>query len=208
MRILVAEDDAPLAEYLHQRLLQEKFAVQMVASGPEAQRHASDQSYDLVVLDLNRSGSVGLDALRSIRLKKPDQPVLLVAGAKMVEDRVRALNTGADDFLPNRSRLRSWRREFVRWCGVAIGRGARSLAGERSGAGSDHAWRATAGLANRFEPEGIFLLELLMRHAGQPVWRPAIVEQVRKLNCDTMTNVVHVYINDLRHKVDVVLSFR
>jgi DNA-binding response OmpR family regulator len=70
MRILVAEDDAPLAEFLHQRLLQEKFAVQMVASGPEAQRYASDQSYDLVVLDLNRNGTFGLDALRSIRLKK------------------------------------------------------------------------------------------------------------------------------------------
>jgi DNA-binding response OmpR family regulator len=56
MRILVAEDDAPLAEFLHQRLLQEKFAVQMVASGPEAQRYTSDQSYDLVVLDLDRNG--------------------------------------------------------------------------------------------------------------------------------------------------------
>jgi DNA-binding response OmpR family regulator len=65
--------------FLHQRL-PEKFAVQMVASGPEAKRYASDQSYDLVVLDLNRNGSVGLDALRSIRLKKPDQPVLMVAG--------------------------------------------------------------------------------------------------------------------------------
>jgi DNA-binding response OmpR family regulator len=70
MRILVAKDDAPLAEYGTQRLLQEKFAVQTVASGPEAQRNASDQSYDLVVLDLNRNGSVGLDAFRSIRLKK------------------------------------------------------------------------------------------------------------------------------------------
>ena len=84
MRILVAEDHAPLADFLHQRLLQEKFAVQMVASGSEAQRYVSDQSYDLVVLDLNRNGSVGLDALRNIRLKKPDQPVLMVAGTNVV----------------------------------------------------------------------------------------------------------------------------
>jgi DNA-binding response OmpR family regulator len=88
-----------LAEFLHQRLLQEKFAVQMVASGPEAQRFASNQSYDLVVLDLNRNGTVGLGGLRSIRLKKPDQPVLMVAGANVVEDRVRGLNAGADDFV-------------------------------------------------------------------------------------------------------------
>src|SRR3982074_2743560 len=99
MHILVAEDNAPLAEYLYQRLLRQKFAVQMVARGPEAQHYASDQSYDWVVLDLNRNGSVGLDALRSIRLKKPDQPVLMVAGTNVVEDRVRGLNAGADDFV-------------------------------------------------------------------------------------------------------------
>jgi DNA-binding response OmpR family regulator len=84
MRILVAEHDAPLVEFLHQRLLQEKSTVQMVASGAEAQRYATDQSYDLVVVDLNRNGSPGLDALRSIRLKQPDQPVLMVAGANVV----------------------------------------------------------------------------------------------------------------------------
>jgi DNA-binding response OmpR family regulator len=99
MRILVAEDHAPLEEFLHQGLLQEKFAVQMVASDPEAQRYASDQSYDLVVLDLNRNGSAGLDALRSMRLKKPHQPGLMVAGASVVEDRARGPNARADDFV-------------------------------------------------------------------------------------------------------------
>ena len=117
MRILVAEDDAPLAEFLHQRLLQEKFAVQMVASGPEAQRYASDQSYDLVVLDLNRNGSVGLDALRSIRLKKPDQPVLMVAGANVVEDRSEGSTLERMTSWPSRSRLRSWPRGFGPWYG-------------------------------------------------------------------------------------------
>ena len=76
MRILVAEDDAPLAEVLHQRLLQEQFAAQMVSTGVEAQRMASDQSYDLVVLDLNSHGSVGLDVLRGIRKTKPDLPII------------------------------------------------------------------------------------------------------------------------------------
>src|ERR1700736_3356643 len=147
MRILVAEDDAPLAEFLHQRLLQEKFAVQMVASGPEAQRYASDQSYDLVVLDLNRNGSVGLDALRSIRLKKPDPPVLMGAGANMVEVRGRGLNAVADDFVAKPFEVaelaaNSCRRAARESCG------ARRLAGERSGAGSDHAWRAAAGSAD------------------------------------------------------------
>jgi two-component system OmpR family response regulator len=99
MRILVAEDDAPLAEFLRQRLLQEQFSVQMVSNGLEAKRLAADRSYDLVVLDLNRNGAAGLDVLRGIRSKKPDQPVLMVAGANVVEDRVRGLNAGADDFV-------------------------------------------------------------------------------------------------------------
>src|SRR4030088_1737334 len=99
MRILVAEDDAPLAEVLHQRLLQEQFAVQMVTTGVEAQRMASDQSYDLVVLDLNQNGSAGLDVLRGIRRTKPDLPIMMLASANVVEDRVRGLDAGADDYV-------------------------------------------------------------------------------------------------------------
>jgi DNA-binding response OmpR family regulator len=155
MRILVAEDDAPLAEFLHQWLLQEKFAVQMMASGPEAQRFASDQSYDLVVLDLNRNGSVGLDALRSIRLQKPDQPVLMVARANVVEDRVRGLNAGADDFVAKPFEVA----ELAARIRAVVRRGnrtGRSFAGERSEVGSHHPRRASAGPPNRSEPKGIF----------------------------------------------------
>jgi PleD family two-component response regulator len=63
MRILVAEDDAPLAEFLHQRLEQEQFAVQVVSNGAEAQQVASHQPYDLVILDLHLPGAGGLDVL-------------------------------------------------------------------------------------------------------------------------------------------------
>jgi DNA-binding response OmpR family regulator len=202
MRILVAEDDAPLAEFLHQRLLQEKFAVQMVASGSEAQRYASEQSYDLVVLDLNRNGSAGLEALRNIRLKKPDQPVLM-AGANVVEDRVRGLNAGADDFVVKPFEVA----ELAARIRAVVRRGNRS--GRAVLQVSDlELDRITHGVQRQgrqieLSPKEFCLLELLMRHAGQPVSRPAIVEQVWKLNCDTMTNVVDVYINYLRRKVDV-----
>jgi DNA-binding response OmpR family regulator len=99
MRILVAEDDAPLAEFLHQRLVQEQFSVQVVSSGPEAQQLVSDQSYDLVLLDLNLPGGEGLDVLRGIRSKRPDLPVVIVTGTNMVEERVRGLDAGADDYV-------------------------------------------------------------------------------------------------------------
>ena len=99
MRILVAEDDAPLAEFLHQRLQQEQFAVQMVSSGAEAEKLASDQAYDLVLLDLNLPGADGLDVLRGIRSKRPYLPVVMVTDASMVEERVRGLDAGADDYV-------------------------------------------------------------------------------------------------------------
>src|SRR5216684_1701834 len=99
MRILVAEDDAPLAEFLHQRLQQEQFAVQVVSSGAEAERLACDQAYDLVILDLNLPGDGGLDVLRGIRSKRPDLPVVMVTDTSMVEERVRGLDAGADDYV-------------------------------------------------------------------------------------------------------------
>jgi two-component system OmpR family response regulator len=90
----------------------------------------------------------------------------------------------------------------VPWCVVEIVLAA-PFAGERSGTGSHHAWVQRQGRQIDVSPKELSLLELLMRHAGQPVSRPAIVEQVWKLNCDTMTNVVDVYINYLRRKMDV-----
>lgn len=202
MRILVAEDDAPLAEFLRQRLLQEHFAVQMVTNGAEAQRMASDQSYDLVVLDLNRNGAAGLEVLRGIRSKKPDQPVLMMAGANVVEDRVRGLNAGADDFVGKPfevAELAARIRAVVRR-GNRPGRNVLQV-GDLELDRITHTVQRH-GHAIVLSPKEFALLEFLMRHAGQPVSRAAIVEQVWKLNFDTMTNVVDVYINYLRRKVD------
>src|SRR5712664_2650755 len=90
MRILVAEDDAPLADFLCQELRKEQFAVQIVADGIEAQELVLNQHYDLVILDLG---------LRGIRSKKPDLPVLVVTAAAKVEEPVRGLDAGADDYV-------------------------------------------------------------------------------------------------------------
>ena len=175
----------------------------MVANGPEAQHYASDQSYDLVVLDLNRNGWIGLDALRNIRLKKPDQPELRVAGANVEEDRVRGLNAGADDFVAKPFKVA----ELAARIRAVVRRGNRS--GRAVLQASDlELDRITHGVQrqgrpNRSEPEGIFIARTFDAASGSPVSRPAIVEQVWKLNYDTMTNVVDVYINYFRRKVDV-----
>jgi DNA-binding response OmpR family regulator len=202
MRILVAEDDAPLAEFLHQRLQQEQFAVQVVSNGTEAQRLASDQSYDLVILDLNQPGGDGLDVLRGIRSKRPDIPVMMVTGASMVEERVRGLDAGADDYVAKPFAFA----ELAARIRAVLRRGNRPARAmlQVDDLELDRVTHIVhrGGHAIELSPKEFALLEFLMRHAGQPVSRASIVEQVWKLNFDTMTNVVDVYINYLRRKVD------
>jgi DNA-binding response OmpR family regulator len=202
MRILVAEDDAALAEFLSQRLRQEQFAVSVVGDGTKAQRLVADQPYDLLILDLNLPGAAALDVLRSIRSKKPDLPVLVVTGAAQVEERVRTLDAGADDFLAKpfafaelaariRAVLRrkSHARAVLNVEDLELDRITHSV--------------QRCGHAIALSPKEFALLECLMCNAGQPVSRTAIVQQVWKLNFETVTNVVDVYINYLRRKVDV-----
>jgi two-component system, OmpR family, copper resistance phosphate regulon response regulator CusR len=202
MRILVAEDDAPLADSLRQRLVQEQFAVELASDGIEAQRLAANQAFDLVILDLNLPGAAGLDILRNIRSHKPDLPVMVVAGSSQVEERVRGLDAGADDYVAKpfvfaelAARIRAVLRRGNRPANAVLT--IADLAVDRV----NHTVQR-AGHNIELSPKEFALLEYLMRHAGQPVTRTAIVEQVWKLNFDTMTNVVDVYINYLRRKVD------
>jgi DNA-binding response OmpR family regulator len=202
MRILVAEDDAPLAEFLHQQLEQEQFSVQVVSDGKEAERLVCNQPYDLVLLDLNLSGADKLDVLRLIHSKKPDLPVLMVTDASLVEERVRGLDAGADDYVAKpfafaelAARIRAVLRRGNRPARAVLQIG--DLEVDRV----SHTVRRGSRDID-LSPKEFALLEFLMRHEGQPVSRRAIVEQVWKLNFDTMTNVVDVYINYLRRKVD------
>jgi DNA-binding response OmpR family regulator len=203
MHILVVEDDASLAEFLHQQLVREQFTVQVVANPLEAQRFASDQSFDLVLLDLNKAENGGLEILRNIRSKKPDLPVLIVADGTLVEERVRGLDAGADDYVAKpfafaelAARIRAVLRRGSRPANAVLTIDDLSV---------DRVSHAVQRCGHDIElsPKEFALLEFLMRNAGQPVTRSSIVEQVWKLNYfDTMTNVVDVYINYLRRKID------
>jgi len=204
MRILVAEDDAPLAEFLHQRLEEEQFAVQVVSDRKEAKRMVFSQQYDLVLLDLNLPGAGGLEVLRGIRSKQPDVPVLIVTAATMVEECVRGLDAGAEDYVAKpfafaelAARIRAILRRGNRPARAILQ--VEDLEVDRV----SHAVRR--GPHNiELSPKEFALLEYLMRNEGQPVPRTAIVEKVWKLNYDTVTNVVDLYINYLRKKVDNV----
>jgi DNA-binding response OmpR family regulator len=202
MRILVAEDDAPLADFLRQRLAQEQFSVQLTSNGGEAQRLAANQCFDFVLLDLDLPGAKGLDVLRNIRSHKPDLPVMIVTGPSEVEERVRGLDAGADDYIAKpfafaelAARIRAILRRGNRPASAVITVG--DLALDRV----SHSVQRS-GRAIDLSPKEFALLEFLMRFAGQVVTRTAILENVWKLNHETMTNVVDVYINYLRRKID------
>lgn len=202
MRILVAEDDAPLAELLRQRLQQEQFAVHVVSDGREVEQLAADQPYDLAILDLNLPDGGSLKVLQGIRSKKSDLPVLMVAGGSTVEDRVRGLDAGADDYIAKpfafeelAARIRAVLRRKNR-----LARAVLQIDDLELDRVSHTVQRGSHTI--ELSPKEFSLLEFLMRNEGRPVSRSAIVEQVWRLDSDSTTNVVDVYINYLRKKVD------
>jgi DNA-binding response OmpR family regulator len=202
MRILLAEEDAALAEFLRQRLQQEQFAVHVVSDGREAEQLAAVHPFDLVLLSLNLADGGSLQLLQGIRSKKPDLPVLIVADGSTVEDRVRGLDAGADDYIAKpfafaelAARIRAVLRRGNRPARAVLQ--VDDLELDRV----THAVRR-GSRAIGLSPKEFSLLEFLMRNEGQPVSRTTIVEQVWKLTFGSTTNVVDVYINYLRRKVD------
>jgi two-component system copper resistance phosphate regulon response regulator CusR len=202
MRILVAEEDAALAEFLCRRLEQEQFAVQLVLDGREAEQLAAQQSYDLAILDVNLPDGGGLEILQAIRSKKPDLPILMLEGGSAVEDCVRGLDAGADDYISKPFAFA----ELAARIRAVLRRGNRPARAilQIDDLELDRVSHAVRRGNHDIElsPKEFSLLEFLMRNAGRPVSRSTIVEQVWKLNFDSMTNVVDVYINYLRGKVD------
>lgn len=99
MRILIAEDDSALAEFLRKGLEAEDYAVDTVVDGEQARAMAAEMDYDVIVLDLSLPRLDGVSVLRQTRARKPTVPILVLTGRSRVEDRVECLDLGADDFL-------------------------------------------------------------------------------------------------------------
>lgn len=202
MRILVAEDDSPLAAFLRKGLEAEHYAVDVVADGEQAQFMAEEYDFDLLILDLNLPQLDGLEVLKNLRGKKPGLPVLVLTARSRIEDRVKGLDLGADDYLTKPFSFT----ELSARVRALLRRGGRTV---------DSVFRVEDLEMNRVErtikragkrieltPKEFALLEYLMRNAGRRVTRNMIIEHVWNLSFDTMTNVVDVYINYLRKKVD------
>lgn len=202
MRILIAEDDAALARFVSQGLEAEHYQVDISSDGEQAKNAANDFDYDVVILDLNLPKLDGVSILRQLRLKKPTLPVLILTQRTRVEDRVQCLDTGADDYLAKpfsyselSARIRALiRRSHLPSESVLV---IDDLKLDRVEHRVERASRRIELTSKEFS-----LLEYLMRNTGRRVTRAMIIEHVWNLTFDTTTNVVDVYINYLRRKID------
>jgi len=202
MRILVAEDDTHVASYIQKRLQAENFAVDVASGGLEAQKVAVENEYDLLIIDVGLPGADGLQAVRSVRVNKPLVPIIILSGYDTIDDRVRGLDAGADDYLTKpfafaelSARVRALMRRVERPNGSVL-----RLHDLEVDLGTRVVTRA--GKRIDLSEREYLLLTYLLKNAGRVVTRSMIMEHVWTLAYDTSTNVVDVYINYLRTKID------
>jgi DNA-binding response OmpR family regulator len=202
MRILLAESDAALAGFLRKALEKEHYIVEVSEQSEQARSMAVESDYELFILDLAPSHADGMLILRRVRVYKPSLPIVVLSGKSRVEDRVHSLDLGADDFLAKPfsfSELSARIRALLRRAHLAseavlqvddlqLNRMDRVV--ERDGRRIDLTTKEFA------------LLEYMMRNAGRRITRAMITEHVWNASFDTSTNVVDVYVNYLRRKID------
>ncbi|HZQ24503.1 MAG TPA: response regulator transcription factor [Terriglobales bacterium] len=202
MRILLAEDDAALSTFIRKGLEAEHYAVDVSHDGEQARIMACEFEYDVAVLDLGLPRLDGVTVLRQVRTRKPSVPIIILSARSRIEDRVQCLDLGADDYMVKPfsfSELSARIRAILRRSHLA----AVSVL-QVGDLKLDRVERRVERAGRRIEltSKEFALLEYLMRNAGRRITRTMIIEHVWNLSFDTTTNVVDVYVNYLRRKVD------
>jgi two-component system copper resistance phosphate regulon response regulator CusR len=205
MRILLVEDETKVASFIRRALEEESYAVDVRADGTEGldlAREAKDGRYDLIILDLMLPGISGLEILKALRKDQITAPVLILTARSEVDQKVKGLDAGADDYLTKPFAIE----ELLARVRVLLRRGF----GETTGILQvddlilNPATREVTRGGKRIDltSKEYALLEYLMRNAGRVLTRPMIAEHVWNLDFDTFTNVIDVYVNYLRNKID------
>lgn len=202
MRVLVVEDDPGVTSFVGRGLRDAGFAVDIANNGENGFELACVERYDAIVLDLMLPVRDGFDILRCLRERGDATPVICLTARDAIDDRVRGLDLGADDYLVKPFSFV----ELLARVRALLRRGP-ALAGNPIIVGDlkvDVAARAVLRGAERIELSAreFCLLEYLARHAGEVLSRSMILEKVWDLHHDPRTNVVDVHINRLRKKVD------
>ncbi len=203
MKLLVAEDEPKTGTYLQQGLSEAGFNVDRVMTGTDALQHALSESYDLLILDVMMPGLDGWEVLRLVRAAGKEVPVLFLTARDGVEDRVKGLELGADDYLIKPfafaellARVRTLLRRGTSAPTQAILRIADLEV--------DFLKRRAVRGGKRIEltAKEFSLLELLMRRRGEVLPKSLIASQVWDMNFDSDTNVIEVAVRRLRAKID------
>ncbi len=202
MRILVIEDELKVGSFIRRALEEESAAVDLCTDGAEGLEWALSSSYDVIVLDLMLPGLPGLEILKQIRQAGLPTPVLILTARSQVNQKVQGLAAGADDYLTKPFAIE----ELLARVRVLLRRGSGEAKGvlEVEDLTLNPASREVTRAGRRIEltAKEYALLEYLMRNAGRVLTRPMIAEHVWNLDFDTFTNVIDVYVNYLRNKID------
>jgi two-component system copper resistance phosphate regulon response regulator CusR len=201
MRVLVVEDEKRIADFLSRGLQSAGYTVDVANTGTQAVDLVHTNEFDLVVLDLGLPDMDGLQVLQKIKNRKTIPPVLILSARDSVDDRVRGLEQGADDYLVKPFAFV----ELLARARVLLRRGAPTP--EKLQVGDltlDCIRRKVTRNAESIElaPKEFSILEYMMRNRGRPLSRTMIVEHVWDMDYDGLTNIVDVYIRHLRSKID------
>ena len=202
MKILIVEDERKTGDYLKQGLSEAGFVADLARDGVEGRHAALHDDYDLVVLDVMLPGLDGWQVLRSIRAAGKQVPVLFLTARDQVEDRVRGLEEGADDYLVKPfafSELLARVRTLLR-----RGKAREASCLRAADLEVDLLRRRVTRAGRRVEltAKEFALLELLLRRQGEILPRSLIASQVWDMNFDSDTNVIEVAVRRLRAKID------
>ena len=203
MKILIVEDEPKTGDYLKQGLAEAGFTVDLVRDGRDGLHHALTEAYDLAILDVMLPGLDGWGVLAGIRRAGKDMPVLFLTARDQVEDRVKGLELGADDYLVKPFAFS----ELLARVRTLLRRGAKTSGAELLRVADlelDLLRRRVTRAGKRIDltAKEFALLELLLRRQGEVLPRSLIASQVWDMNFDSDTNVIEVAMRRLRAKLD------
>jgi two-component system, OmpR family, copper resistance phosphate regulon response regulator CusR len=209
MKILVVEDERKMGEYLKQGLVEAGFVVDLARDGPDGLHLGLTGDYDLAILDVMLPGLDGWQILQSMRKAGKDMPVLFLTARDHVEDRVKGLEMGADDYMVKPFAFS----ELLARVRTLLRRGSMTRAPDMLQAADlelDLMRRRVmrAGVRIDLTAKEFALLELLLRRQGEVLPRSLIASQVWDMNFDSDTNVIEVAVRRLRAKVEDGFQFK
>jgi DNA-binding response OmpR family regulator len=202
MHLLLVEDERKVASFIARALRENSYTVDLAETGEKALKLASRITYDAIVLDIRLPTISGIEVCRELRKMNVETPILMVTARSLVDQRVEGLDAGADDYLTKpfalaelRARVRALTRRGFHKGGAKLHCADLELDRQRRIV-------VRGGTQISLTSKELGLLELLMQRSPEIVTRCEIVEHVWSYNFDSETNLVEVYINRLRQKLD------